>query len=136
MRELSAAILIGLVLSGCADPEHEVAIPTSGGVTVLVSEPSDAGMEALGGGRLEILGGCLGASGSVIVWPHGTDVVDEEPLTIAIPGYGRFALGDKVRVAGGYALEHSSDDAEHGSYQAGGATVPAGCERHDIFVAH
>jgi hypothetical protein len=57
------------------------AIP-AGDVTVLVSERMGAGMDALGGGRLEVVGGCLGASGSVIVWPHGTEVVDEEPLRI------------------------------------------------------
>lgn len=59
---------------------------SAGDVTVLVSEHSSAGMDALGGGRLEVIGGCLGASGSVIVWPYGTEVGDEDPLQIERAG--------------------------------------------------
>jgi hypothetical protein len=135
-------VLVACLLSGCADRAGEAnegssqPNPSAGGVTVLVSESSGPGMEALGGGRLEILSGCLGASGSVIVWPNGTEIVKGEPLTINIPTYGTFALGDKVRVAGGFVLEHSSDEVEPGGYQAGGVTVPAACAKHDIFVAH
>lgn len=109
---------------------------STGGVAVLVSEPTDAWMEALGGGRLEVVGGCLGASGSVIVWPPGTEVVKDNPLTIDIPDYGTFALGDEVQVAGGFVLEHSSRNVEPSPYPAGGVTVPAECAKHDIFVAH
>jgi hypothetical protein len=109
---------------------------SAGNVTVLVSERADAGMDALGGGNLEVVGGCLGASGSVIVWPHGTEVVQEATLTIDIPGYGTFAIGDEVQVAGGYVLEHPSDNVEAGDYQVGGVIVPAECAKHDIFLAH
>lgn len=109
---------------------------SSGDVPVLVSKPADAGMDALGGGRIEVVGGCLGASGYVIVWPHGTEVVNDDPLTIDIPNYGTFAVGDDVEVGGGFVLEHSSSEVEPGPYQAGGVTVPAECARHDIFVAH
>ncbi|HSE10213.1 MAG TPA: hypothetical protein VLB29_16250 [Nocardioidaceae bacterium] len=104
-------------------------------MTVLVAERSGAGMDALGGGRLEVVGGCLGAGGNVIVWPHGTELVDEEPLTIEIPGYGTFALGDEVQVAGGFVLEHEETDTEPGPRKAGGLTVPAECAEHDIFLA-
>ena len=111
-------------------------VSSAGDVTVLVSERTGAGMDALGGGRIEVVGGCLGASGSVIVWPHGTEVVKEDPLTIDIPDYGTFALGDEAHVAGGYVLEHSSSDVEPGPYKVGGVTVPAECAEHDIFLAH
>jgi hypothetical protein len=109
---------------------------TAGDVTVLVAERADGGMDAQGGGRLEVVGGCLGASGAVVVWPHGTEVVSEEPLTIAIPDFGTVAIGDEVRVGGGFVLEHSSDDIEPGPHETGGVTVPAQCARHDIFLAH
>lgn len=92
-------------------------------------------MDALGGGTLEVVGGCLGADGNVIVWPHGTEVVDENPLTIRIPGVGRFALGDEVRVAGGFVLEHSSETVEPGPYEVAGVEVPAECAEHDVFLA-
>ena len=107
----------------------------AGGVTVLVSERADAGMDALGGGTLEVVGGCLGAGGSVIVWPHGTEVVQDDPLTIEIPSHGTFALGEEVQVGGGYVLEHSSGDVEPGDRRVGGVAVPAECAQHDIFLA-
>lgn len=137
MRNLAKAVgllsLGGLVLPLSACGGQAI---SAGAVTVLVSERADAGMDALGGGNLEVVGGCLGASGSVIVWPHGTEVVQDDPLTIDIPDHGRFALGDEVHVAGGYVLEHSSDDVEPGDYRVGGVTVPAECAKHDIFLAH
>ncbi|SEK22219.1 hypothetical protein SAMN04515665_101145 [Blastococcus sp. DSM 46786] len=108
---------------------------SAGGVTVLVSEQTGFGMDALGGGRLEVVGGCLGAGGSVIVWPHGTEVVDDAPLTIDVPGHGIYGLGDEVEVGGGFVLEHSSQDAPPGPYDVAGVTVPAGCAEHDIFLA-
>ncbi|HEX6247347.1 MAG TPA: hypothetical protein VFZ64_05700 [Nocardioidaceae bacterium] len=108
---------------------------TVGDVTVLVSRSTSAGMDALGGGRLEVVGGCLGTSGYVVLWPSGTDVVSENPVTIEIPGNGTFTLGDEVQVGGGFVLEHSSQDREPGTFEAGGVTVPAECAEHDVFLA-
>jgi hypothetical protein len=93
-------------------------------------------MDADGGGRIEVVGGCLGASGSVIVWPHATEVVKDDPLTIDIPNRGTSALGDEIEIGGGFVLEHSSHDVEPGEYGVGGVTVPAECAKHDIFLAH
>ena len=108
---------------------------SAGETTVLVGQRTNGGDDALGGGTLEIVGGCLGASGSVIVWPHGTKVVDENPLTIDIPDKGTFSLGDQVEVPGGFVLEHPSDDVVAGPYKIGSITVPAQCAEHDVFVA-
>lgn len=130
LRAVGASSLLPL-LAACGSGE----VLSAGGVTVLVSEPADAGMDALGGGRLEVVGGCLGAGGHVIVWPHGTEVVDEEPLTIEVPGYGTYGLGDEVEVGGGFVLEHSSQDVQPGPFDVAGVTVPAGCAEHDIFLA-
>ena len=93
-------------------------------------------MDALGGGQLEVVGGCLGANGVVVVWPHGTEVLDEDPLRIEVPRYGTFGLGDHVQLSGGYVLEHSSQEVEPGPYEVAGATVPAPCAEHDLFLAH
>jgi hypothetical protein len=57
-------------------------------------------------------------------------------FTIDIPSYGTFTLGDEVQVAGGFVLEHSSDDIEPGPFEVGGISVPAECAKHDIFLAH
>jgi hypothetical protein len=58
--------------------------------------------------------GAWGVSGTTIVSPYGTELVDDDPLTIEIPDYGTFALGDDVKVGGGYVLEHSSTTREPG----------------------
>jgi hypothetical protein len=132
VTRLLALTVAALPLGACGRGGQEI---SAGDVTVFVSEDLGSGMDALGGGRLEIVGGCLGAGGSVVVWPHGTDVVDEDPVTIEIPGYGTFGLGDEVRLGGGYVLEHSSNDVEPGPYDVAGVTVPAACAEHDIFLA-
>lgn len=87
-------------------------------------------------GKLGHQRGCLGANGSVIVWPSGTKVVSHDPLTIDVPGHGKFAVGDAVQIGGGYVLEHSSSDVEPGPVEVAGVTVPAECAKHDIFLAH
>jgi len=136
MRTQTVALALvpmgSVLLTACGGGE----VISAGAVTVLVSEPTDSGMGALGGGRIEVVGGCLGASGSVIVWPNGTAVVKDDPLTIDIPDHGTFELGDDIEIGGGFVLEHSSDDVEPGGYEAGGVTVPAECAKHDIFLAN
>ncbi len=107
-----------------------------GDVTVLVSEWVAEGMASKGGGRLEVVGGCLGANGSVIVWPHGTAVIQEQPLTISIPENGTFTLGDEVEIGGGYVLEHSSRQIEPGDFPVGDIKVPEECAKHDVFWAY
>ncbi len=130
LARVAAALLTLAALGGCGGQ-----VTDAGGVTVLVAAPAPDGMDALGGGRLEVVGGCLGASGSVVVWPHGTEVVIEEPLTISIPDVGTYRLGDDVRIGGGYVLEHTSSDVAPGPYDAGGVTVPASCAAYDVFLA-
>ena len=125
-----AGLIICSGLIGCAGK-----VIVAGDVSVLVSERATSGMDALGGGRLEVVGGCLGADGTVIVWPHGTKVVNEDPLTIDIPDNGSFSLGDQVQVGGGYVLEHSSDRRPAGPFEVAGVTVPSSCAEHDVFLA-
>lgn len=106
------------------------------GVQVLVAGRQNSGMDALGGGTLEVVGDCLGASGEVYVFPDGTDVVDEDPLTIDIPGVGEVALGEEFEIGGGWVLEHSDDRSPSGgSFDVAGVTVPATCAEHDVFLS-
>lgn len=124
------------VLAASQSADRSGQIIAAGDVSVLVSALPDGGMDALGGGRLQVVGGCLGTDGVVVVWPYGTQVVQDDPLTIETPEGATFSLGDDVRLGGGYVLEHSSDKAEPGPYPLGDITVPAKCAEHDIFVSH
>ena len=133
-----------LCFGGCGESSKAVAshaqagqVLLAGEVRVLVAEPADAGMDALsGGGALEEVGGCLGAGGFVIVWPHGTEIVKDDPLKISVPKYGTFVLGDEVQIGGGFVLEHSSESVKQGDYEVAGVTVPAECAAYDIFAGY
>ena len=125
-----SGVVVAAALAGCSGQSLN-----TNGVTVLVGERANGGMAAQGGGRLEVLDGCLGASGDVIVWPFGTEVVDDDPLTIQIPEDGSFAVGDEMTVAGGYVLEHSSTARDAGPFEIAGVTIPTACAENDIFLA-
>lgn len=134
---MGVVAVLGLVLSGChGGSEMAGAKPSSSSkpsATVLVSDPTRASMSALGGGQLEVVGGCLGANGDVIIWPPGTQVVVNDPLKISIPHLGRYAIGDTVRLGGGYIGETSHHTTK--PLKIGGVDVPESCLEYDIFLA-
>ena len=127
-------MLLGLLcfvsLAGCSGK-----VITVDGATVLVSERATSGMDAALAAELQIVSGCLGAGGSVVIWPFGTRVIDEDPLTIEIPDNGTFVLGEEVTVGGGFVLEHSSVARDPGPLEVSGVTVPTACADHDVFLA-
>ena len=131
IRVAVSVVVFGAALGACSGQSL-----SANGVVVLVGERSGDEMDALGGGQLEVLDGCLGAGGAVIVWPHGTTITDEDPLTIEIPENGSFGVGDTVSVGGGYVLEHSSTTREPGPFEIAGVEVPAACADHDIFLSN
>ena len=108
-------------------------VVTAGDVTVLVGERSREGMEALLPGRLAVIDGCLGleseevAASYVVVWPHGTEVVDEDPLTISVSGGGEHSIGDQIQVGGGETTS---------SGKPGGVDVEARCPGAAVWLAH
>lgn len=73
------------------------------------------------------MGGCLGADVTVIAWPHGTKVVEDEPLTIDIPDNGSLTLGDDVQVGGRDVVEHSSSERMANPLKVSGVIVPGKC---------
>lgn len=103
--------------------------------TVLVSERTGSGMEAAIPGELEVVGGCLGLNGQVIVWPHGTDVVSSAPLTVDVPGHGELGLGDEVTLGGGF-LHEPPQDQPRDDLVVGGAAVPESCAHHPVALTH
>jgi hypothetical protein len=123
-----AAVLAGVMLAGCGGA---VETPQA---TVLVAAPAPSGMDALGGGTLEVIDGCLGTDGVVVVWPFRTRVVREQPLTIEVPGAGVVALGEQVTLGGGFVQEGDGERPPQ-PLTVGGVTVPAGCAGSDVFLA-
>ena len=75
----------------------EVLEGDSGKVKVLVNaEPDDRPIAGIGyGGRVELVGDCLGFGGNTIIWPYGTEIVSDDPLVVDVPGEGQVTIGDK-----------------------------------------
>jgi hypothetical protein len=138
-RLAGTLLLVVAVAGGCGREPivHTLPAPTSPSPrpVLLVDEPTTASMNALGGGRIEVVGGCLGADEGVIVWPHGTRFVGDDPLTIEVPGRGRFALGDRISLGGGWIVEHSGGRVPEAPWTFRGQRVPDSCLVHDVFLA-
>ena len=117
-----------MLLAACGGGEAQQL--RAGDVTVLVSAPPDAGMDALGGGTVEVVDGCLGADGAVIIWPHGTRVVSEEPPEIDVPQVGAVGVGDTVELGGGFVFEPESPGQTYAS-----DLVPEACADRPVFLA-
>ena len=103
--------LVGL--SGCSTGEEAEKtdeggeVLRAGDVAVLVDHDEDGFLDALLEGRLAVVDGCLGVEQSkapetayVVVWPDGTEILDEEPLTVALDDGSQFSIGDKVDLGG------------------------------------
>ena len=120
-------VLPALALAACGGQAQRL---SAGEVTVLVAAPPDAGMDALGGGTVEVVDGCLGADGAVIIWPHGTRVLSEEPVEIDVPDLGAVGLGDTVELGGGFVFEPEGPGDVYES-----ELVPQACAGRPVFLA-
>ena len=104
-----------------------------GDATVLVAERTRGGMDALLEGTLAVVDGCLGITDgttyadTVVVWPHGTEVTNDDPKTIDLPGVGEIAVGEEVSVGGGVDRSNTG--------RVGGLTVPSYCDSDEIWLA-
>lgn len=127
-------LALGALVAGCVEGRNGKHI-RAGDAHVLVSEATRYSMLMAGGGTVKLIGGCLGTDDYVVIWPHGTDVVQNDPLTIDVPGLGEVRIGQDIRLGGGMVVEHSEDEVKPGPLRMGDFTVPAGCAKYDIFLA-
>jgi hypothetical protein len=97
-------------------------LETEAGAHVLVSQRSDAGMDARAVGELALAGDCLGikrgATVDVVVWPHGTEATRDGVL---LPDGTVAAVGDLVEGDGGFVEDDPDnprvpDDCPQGAY--------------------
>lgn len=87
--------------------------------TVLLTHPTSAfGRDALVTGTLTLLGNCVGIGDAVAIWPNGTTVLNDAPLTLDVPGLGTVRGGDEVNGAGGY-FDVATDNVD--------VDIPASC---------
>ena len=91
---LSGSAMV-LVLVGCGAREDGLVL-TSDGSSVLVGPKFGSYGGTGGGGNVTMAGRCLGFDGATVLWPYGTTIVTDDPLTIEVPGLGRVTGGDSV----------------------------------------
>ena len=126
--------LVALALAGCGGGAQT--LEAADGTQVFVGRSESDGDDALLEGPLAVLDGCLGAVEQVVVWPNGTKVVDDDPLTVTVPGNrGELRVGDQVRLGGGVALEPAPSSVAAEPLEVAGVTVPAMCAGHGVWMA-
>lgn len=94
------SIAVPWTVTGCGDEPGR--IERSGESIVLVGAEGD-GEDRAGvgiGGTARMVGDCLGIDTSTVIWPHGTKIVSDDPLTIDIPGSDQVTIGDHVEGGG------------------------------------
>jgi hypothetical protein len=74
------------------------------------------------GGRVTMAGHCLGIDGATVIWPHGTKITLNKPLTIDVPGIGPVKVDDYV--SGGASAD---DPGPLRALPKGIDAVPSGC---------
>lgn len=109
--QLVAAVGVTALLSACGTG---VEVLHSGDVTVLVGDDDQGPQVGVGfSGYVVLAGDCLGIATKAYhqsrhgmkagpgarytaVWPHGTKVVSDDPLTIDVPQLGKVRVGDLI----------------------------------------
>ncbi|KXK60775.1 hypothetical protein AWW66_17075 [Micromonospora rosaria] len=113
-----AVVLAVAGVAGCGEPPAGVPVapsPTSGGrlldrdgVRTLVAPPREIVLLAEFVGELVVNdGGCLAIRSerghvSLLVWPHGTDVLADGEVGVLTPEKKEIRVGDTFTAAGGY----------------------------------
>ena len=113
------------LLSGCGEDPGSVL--KGADQMVLVGAEGDGGnLAGVGfGGVVTLVGDCLGIDASTVIWPHGTKVVLESPLTIDVPGVGRVAVGDRIEGGGDPYGSHLPDGID---------AIPSVCPSDDVIA--
>ena len=132
-------IFAGSLLSGCGDQGGQVL--RSGSTFVLVGASGEVRKLPHSSimGRVSIVGDCLGINGSAVdgatvIWPHGTKITADDPLTIDVPGLGSLRVGDAVVGSGDQFVNHRPGQQYIDHLPKGIDRAPTGCRRNQVIA--
>jgi hypothetical protein len=102
VRSAAATLLLVFGASACSLGGDASVEQTDEGLQVLIGPDTDSGMDAITGGMLVDVGGCVGALQGevayVVVWPHGTSGTS---LGVSVDD-AELSLGTTFEGSGGY----------------------------------
>jgi hypothetical protein len=123
----AAAACLLLAVAGCSNSKTLV---SSAGTQVIVGTDDGNNMAGVGfGGVIDYAGTCLGLrmGGNeevhTVIWPPGTEITDEDPFTIHVPGLGDVGIGQSIEGGG---LSYEDRDLPNGVH------VPKKCNSEVI----
>lgn len=110
------ALVLSASVSGCGGGQS---VTTQGSASLLVHDGSllpRGGVDALIAGTLTVKNGCVGLASPdapdrvvAAIWPSGTELVDDDPLSVRLPSGALVAEGQTVKGTGGYSRPDSAD---------------------------
>ncbi|MFN8196257.1 MAG: hypothetical protein U0R80_18480 [Nocardioidaceae bacterium] len=117
---LAVCLASVLLLTACGHGE----VVDSGGFQVLVGHDDGSDRAGIGFfGDVTVVGTCLGVEDTVVIWPPGTEVANDDPLTVDVPGLGEVGVGDRIQ---GGAVERDPEEPPDG------LEIPEGCTGHGL----
>ncbi len=118
-------IVAGSLLSGCGGGDGGVLY--SGDSIVLVGAEGDGdNMAGVGfAGGVTMVGDCMGIEGATVIWPHGTKIASDNPLSIDVPGLGPLTVGDHVDGGGDEYVDY---------LPKGLGAIPSGCPTEQVVA--
>lgn len=117
-RAIPLALMVVLMAPACSsdeegapsgsgeDPAAGAVLETTDGTIVLVAGGQGGSGDAAIAGTVAVVNGCLGlrigTSAYTAIWPEGTTVKEDDPVSISLPGGEAVGNGSKVDGAGGF----------------------------------
>lgn len=116
VRALVASLCV-IALASCGSDGK---VLHRGSVQVLVGADDGSNMAGVGlGGTVSLVGDCLGLEEWIVIWPPGTTIRSDDPVTIEVPALGAVEVGDHIEGGG---VEYDPEDPPDG------IDIPEGCE--------
>jgi hypothetical protein len=121
-----ALTVVAAAASGCGGEDGSRVLRSGTSAVLVAADPGpDAAIGGVGyGGYVAMVGGCLGMGDATVVWPYGTEVASDDPLTIDVPGLGTLRVGDP---ASGGAVEYGDQLPE-------GLEAPSDCPTEHVIA--
>lgn len=95
---LASLVLFGVafLLTGCGSGGAGEVLHSGDAIVLVGAEgDSDEAMAGVGfSGDVAMVGACIGIDDVTVIWPYGTKIATQHPLTIDVPGLGRLKVGE------------------------------------------